>query len=341
MSEPLVALKPFIATVSAGKPLSFDEACEAFSIIMEGRATPAQIAAFLVALRMRGETVDEITAAATVIRSKALPIKAPVDAMDIVGTGGDGAGTLNISTAAALVTAACGVPVAKHGNRAVSSQTGTADVQTTLGINIQADFSRIEQGLREANFGFLLAPRHHESFRHVGPVRAELGIRTIFNILGPLCNPAGVKRYLLGVYAPEWVRPMAETLARLGCEKAWVVHGAGGLDELSTLGANKVCVVQGSSVTEIEVEPEDAGLPRATLEQIKGGDSTYNAVRLQALLDGEKDAYRDIVLFSTAAALLIADKVQDLGEGVAVAATTIDSGKARQLLEDLKRITNA
>jgi anthranilate phosphoribosyltransferase len=341
MSEPLVALKPFIATVSAGKPLNFDEACEAFSIIMEGRATPAQIAAFLVALRMRGETVDEITAAATVIRSKALPIKAPVDAMDIVGTGGDGAGTLNISTAAALVTAACGVPVAKHGNRAVSSQTGTADVQTTLGINIQADFSRIEQGLREANFGFLLAPRHHESFRHVGPVRAELGIRTIFNILGPLCNPAGVKRYLLGVYAPEWVQPMAETLARLGCEKAWVVHGAGGLDELSTLGANKVCVVQGSSVTEIEVEPEDAGLPRATLEQIKGGDSTYNAVRLQALLDGEKDAYRDIVLFSTAAALLIADKVQDLREGVAVAAIAIDSGKARQLLEDLKRITNA
>jgi len=341
MSEPLVALKPFIATVSAGKPLAYAEACEAFSIIMEGRATPAQIAAFLVALRMRGETVDEITAAANVIRSKALPIKAPADAMDIVGTGGDGAGTLNISTAAALVTAACGVPVAKHGNRAVSSQTGTADVQTTLGINIQADFSRIEQSLREANFGFLLAPRHHESFRHVGPVRAELGIRTIFNILGPLCNPAGVKRYLLGVYAPEWVRPIAETLARLGCEKAWVVHGAGGLDELSTLGANKVCVVQDNVVTEFEVMPEDAGLPRTTLAEIKGGDSAYNARRLQALLDGEQDAYRDIVLFSTAAALLIADKVQSLREGVAVAAAVIDSGKARQLLEELKRITNA
>jgi anthranilate phosphoribosyltransferase len=256
MSDALVALKPYIATVAAGQSLDFEAARQAFTLIMEGQATPAQMAAFLVALRMRGESVDEIAAAAAVIRSKALPLQAPEGAIDIVGTGGDGAGTLNISTATALVVAACGVPVAKHGNRAVSSRTGTADVQTQLGINIHADFARIEQSLREVNFGFLLAPRHHESFKYVGPVRAELGIRTVFNILGPLCNPAGVRRILLGVYAREWVRPIAETLLRLGCDKAWVVHGAGGLDELSTLGANYVCVVENGAVQELEVTPE-------------------------------------------------------------------------------------
>lgn len=341
MSDTPTALKPYIATVAAGTALDFVAAQQAFGLIMDGKATPAQMAAFLVALRMRGESVDEIAAAATVIRSKALPITAPAGAMDIVGTGGDGAGTLNISTAIALVVAACGVPVAKHGNRAVSSQTGTADVQTRLGINIQADFALIEQSLREVNFGFLLAPRHHESFRHVGPVRAELGIRTVFNILGPLCNPAGVRRLLLGVYAREWVRPVAETLARLGCDKAWVVHGAGGLDELSTLGANQVCVVEGGQVREIEVLPEQAGLPRSTLDAIKGGDSSYNAARLEALLDGQRDAYRDIVLFGAAAALQIADKVQELTEGVTMAAAAIDSGKARAVVEGLKRITNA
>lgn len=340
MTDALTALKPYIASVAAGKSLDFAAAQQAFTLIMEGQATPAQMAAFLVALRMRGESVDEIAAAASVIRSKALPIEAPEGAMDIVGTGGDGAGTLNISTATGLVVAACGVPVAKHGNRAMSSQTGTADVQTQLGINIQADFACIRQCLQELNFGFLLAPRHHESFKYVGPVRAEIGIRTVFNILGPLCNPAGVRRILLGVYAPEWVRPMAETLARLGCDKAWVVHGAGGLDELSTLGANQVCIVEGGSVREIEVLPEQAGLPTATLEQIKGGDSSYNAQRLQSLLDGTRDAYRDIVLFGAAAALLIADKVQSLPEGVTMAAAAIDTGKARAVVEGLKRITN-
>jgi anthranilate phosphoribosyltransferase len=340
MTDALTALKPFIATVAAGKSLDFAAAQQAFGIIMDGQATPAQMAAFLVALRMRGEVVEEIAAAASVIRSKALPIKAPANAMDIVGTGGDGSGTLNISTATALVVAACGVPVAKHGNRAMSSQTGTADVQTQLGINIQADFALIEQSLQEVNFGFMLAPRHHESFKYVGPVRGEIGIRTVFNILGPLCNPAGVRRLLLGVYAREWVRPMAETLARLGCDKAWVVHGAGGLDELSTLGANHVCVVEGDKVTEIEVLPEQAGLPRATLAQLKGGDSSYNAKRLNALIDGNRDAYRDIVLFGAAAALLISGKVQELPEGVTMAAAAIDSGKARTVVDGLKRITN-
>lgn len=341
MTEPLIALKPLLARVVAGERLAFTEAREAFRIIMGGQATPAQIAAFLVALRMRGETVDEISGAVDVIRSKALPLQAPPDAMDIVGTGGDGTGTLNISTATAIVVAACGVPVAKHGNRAVSSKSGTADVQTALGINVNADFIRIEQSLREVHIGFMLAPRHHESFKFVGPVRAELGVRTIFNILGPLCNPAGVKRYLLGVYAQAWVRPIAEVLARLGCERAWVVHGAGGLDELSTLGPNHVCVVEDGKVSERVVSPADAGLKLATLEQLKGGDSAYNAGRLNALLGGEQDAYRDIVLFGAAAALQLSGRVQDLREGVSIAAAAIDSGRARQTLDGLIRITNA
>jgi anthranilate phosphoribosyltransferase len=341
MSEPLIALKPLLGRVVAGERLSFADAQAAFGIIMGGEATPAQIAAFLVALRMRGETVDEISGAVEVIRGKCLALRAPAGAMDIVGTGGDGSGTLNISTTTALVVAACGVPVAKHGNRAVSSKSGTADVQTALGINVNADFARIETALAEVNIGFMLAPRHHESFRHVGPVRAELGVGTIFNILGPLCNPAGVKRYLLGVYAAQWVRPLAEVLARLGCERAWVVHGAGGLDELSTLGENTVAVVENGQVTERIITPEDAGLPRATLDQLKGGDSAYNAARLAALLNGERDAYRDIVLFGAAAALQIAGKVQELREGVTMAAAALDSGKARQTLDGLIRITNS
>ena len=334
-------MKALLAKTVAGQCLSFAEAEAAFNLIMSGTATPAQIAAFLVSLRMRGETVDEISAAVTVIRSKALAIKAPAGAMDIVGTGGDGAHTLNISTATALVVAACGVPVAKHGNRAVSSKSGTADVQSALGININADFALLERALREANYCFLLAPRHHESFKHVGPVRAELGVRTMFNLLGPLCNPAGVKRYLLGVYAKEWVRPLAEVLARLGCESAWVVHGAGGLDELSTLGSNTVCAVKNGVVSDLVVTPEEAGLPVATLAAIKGGDAAYNAERLRALLDGQRDAYRDIVLFGAAAALLVAGKVNDLRSGVAQAALAIDQGRVRQMLATLAAITNS
>ncbi|MES2604101.1 MAG: anthranilate phosphoribosyltransferase [Pseudomonadota bacterium] len=333
-------LKGFIGKTVGGQSLTFAEAEQAFGLIMGGAATPAQIAAFLVALRMRGETVDEISAAVSVIRAKALAISAPAGAMDIVGTGGDGAHTLNISTATALVVAACGVPVAKHGNRAVSSKSGTADVQTALGINITAELPLIERSLAEANYAFLLAPRHHECFKHVGPVRAELGIRTIFNLLGPLCNPAGVKRYLLGVYAKEWVRPLAEVLARLGCESAWVVHGAGGLDELSTLGSNHVCAVKNGVVTEFEVTPAQAGLPQATLADIRGGEAAYNAERLMALLGGQRDAYRDIVLFGSAAALLVAGKVQDLRDGVAVASAAIDDGKAKKTVEDLIKITN-
>ncbi|MBT5483824.1 MAG: anthranilate phosphoribosyltransferase [Gammaproteobacteria bacterium] len=341
MTDALTDLKPYLAKVADAKVLTFDEAREAFEIIMSGRATPAQIAGFLVALRMRGEQVDEISAAVDVIRSKALSVNAPAGAMDIVGTGGDGSGTLNISTATAIVTAGCGIPVAKHGNRALSSKSGAADVLTALGVNLDADMSLIERSIAEAGIGFMMAPRHHESFKYVGPVRVEMGIRTVFNILGPLCNPAGVKRYLIGVFAQEWVQPMAQTLAKLGCEKAWVVHGADHLDELSTTGENTICEVSGGSVREFNLSPEEAGLPRASLADLKGGDGTYNAERLSALLDGQQDAYRDIVLFGTGAALLIADKAANIKEGVAMAASAIDSGKARSALEDMVKITNS
>lgn len=339
MTDMPTALKPYIAKVSEGQVLSFEEAREAFETIMSGGATPAQIAGFLVALRMRGENVDEISAAVSVIRAKASPVKAPEGAMDIVGTGGDGTGTLNISTATALVVAGCGVPVAKHGNKALSSKSGAADVLANLGVNLDMPMQHIEKAIAEANMGFMLAPRHHSSFKYVGPVRMELGIRTMFNILGPLCNPAGVKRYLLGVYSKEWVRPIAEVLARLGCEKAWVVHGADGLDELSTTGENFVCKVEDGKVTEMVVDPAEAGISKTTLSHLKGGDGAYNAERLRALLQGEKDAYRDIVVFGAAAALLIADRAGDLKTAATIAAEAIDSGKARQVLEKLVSIS--
>ncbi len=341
MTEALTELKPYLGKVADAQVLSFEDARQAFEIIMSGRATPAQIAGFLMALRMRGENVDEISAAVDVIRSKALSVTAPADAIDIVGTGGDGSGTLNISTATAIVTAACGVPVAKHGNRALSSKSGAADVLTSLGVNLEADIARIEQSIAEAGIGFMMAPRHHESFKYVGPVRVEMGVRTIFNILGPLCNPAGVKNYLIGVFAQEWVRPMAEVLARLGCEKAWVVHGADHLDELSTTGNNFICEVSEGMVSEFSLSPEEAGLPVASLEDLKGGDAVYNAERLNALLHGQLDAYRDVVLFGTAAALRIAGKAQDIREGVALAAAAIDSGKAKSVLATLVKITNS
>jgi anthranilate phosphoribosyltransferase len=276
-----------------------------------------------------------------VIRSKALAIQAPEGAMDIVGTGGDGSGTLNISTATAIVAAGCGIPIAKHGNRALSSKSGAADVLTALGVNLDADVDHIEQAISEAGIGFMMAPKHHESFKYVGPVRVEMGIRTVFNILGPLCNPAGVKRYLIGVYSQEWVQPMAQVLAKLGCERAWVVHGADGLDELSTTGSNYICEVKDGEVTEFNLSPEDAGLPQASLEDLKGGDATYNAQRLNALLDGEQDAYRDVVLFGAGAALVIAGKEEDIQKGVSVAAEAIDSGRAKSALAQLVAISNS
>lgn len=340
MSDALTELKPYLARVSDGKVLSFEDARSAFECIMSGRATPAQIAGFLTALRMRGEHVDEISGAVDVIRSKAFAIRAPEGAMDIVGTGGDGSGTLNISTATAIVTAACGIPVAKHGNSALSSKSGAADVLTALGVNLDAEFSLIEESIREAGIGFMMAPRHHASFKYVGPVRVEMGIRTVFNILGPLCNPAGVRRYLIGVFSQDWVRPMAEVLNKLGCERAWVVHGADGLDELSTTGPNYICEVSDGQVSEFKISPEEAGIASAKLEDLKGGEGDYNAERLRALLNGQRDAYRDIVLFGAGAAQVIAGKVDNITEGVAKAAEAIDTGAAKDALKQLVAVTN-
>ncbi len=307
---------------------------------MSGDATPAQIGAFLMALRVRGETVDEITAAARIMRSKALMITAPENAIDVVGTGGDASGTLNISTGSAIVVAGCGVPIAKHGNRALSSRAGAADVLGALGVNIDCEMSLIEKSIREAGIGFMMAPRHHSATRHVAGPRVELATRTIFNILGPLSNPAGVNRLLVGVFAKEWVEPMAEVLGKLGAEKAWVIHGSDGIDELTTTGPSYVSAYENGKVTNFEVSPTDAGIPFSKMEDIKGGDAEENATAMTAMLSGEKGAFRDIVIYTAAAALIVADKASDLKEGAAIAADAIDSGKAQQALAAMVSITN-
>jgi anthranilate phosphoribosyltransferase len=291
------------------------------------------------ALRVRGETVEEITGAARTMRAKASPIEAPAGAIDTVGTGGDGVGTFNISTAAALVVAGCGVPVAKHGNRAFSSRSGAADILAALGVNIDAEAAIVSRAMVEAGIGFLMAPRYHGAMRHVGPTRVELGTRTIFNLLGPLSNPAGAKRQLVGVFAPNWVRPVAEVLGKLGSERAWVVHGDG-LDELTTTGTTLVAELKDGKVTSFEVTPEDAGLPRATLADIKGGDPAANATNLTLLLEGHRGPLRDIVLLNSAAALIVAGRARTLIEGVDQAAQSIDEGKAQRALKKLVAITN-
>lgn len=338
MSEPLTALKPLLAKAASGQTFTADEAEEAFSIIMSGAATPAQIGAFLMALRIRGETVAEITGAVRVMRAKVLPVHAPEGAIDIVGTGGDAAGTFNISTAAALVVAGAGVPVAKHGNRALSSKCGAADVLAELGVNLDAPIPLIEQAIREAGIGFLMAPRHHSAMRHVGGPRVELGFRTIFNLLGPLSNPAGVKRQFTGAFAREWIKPMAEVLGALGSERAWVVHGADGLDELTTTGPTFVAELAGGRVQTFEVRPEDAGLPRAAARDLKGGDRVTNAAAMVQVLSGEAGPLRDVTLFNAAAALIVAGRCEKLKDGVALAAESIDQGRARQALKRLVEI---
>ncbi|KAB7739322.1 anthranilate phosphoribosyltransferase [Parvibaculum sedimenti] len=332
--------KALIGKVAGGLALAPDEAEEAFSIIMSGEATPAQMAGFLMALRVRGETVDELTAGARVMRQRALAVKAPADAIDIVGTGGDGAQTYNISTATSLVVAAVGVPVAKHGNRAASSKSGTADALTALGVNLDIEPDAIARCISEAGIGFMFAPVHHSAMRHVAPVRAELGTRTIFNLLGPLANPASVTHHSIGVFAQRWVVPFAETLRNLGSTRAWVVHGADGLDELSTTGVSYVAELNDGKIRTFEVTPEEAGLPRATLEDLRGGDPAYNAAAIVALLDGAPGAYRDIVLLNAAAALIVADKAATLAEGVKLAAGAIDSGAAKKVLARLVAVSN-
>ncbi len=334
-------MRAILAKVATGATLTADEAERAFDIMMSGEATHAQIGALLMGLRVRGETIDEITGAVRTMRLMALHVEAPPGAIDVVGTGGDAAGTYNISTAAAIVVAGCGVPVAKHGNRAVSSKSGAADVLTALGVNLDADMSLVRKAIWEAGIGFLMAPRHHSAMRHVGPVRVELGVRTIFNLLGPLSNPASVKRQFTGAYAREWIAPMAQVLGNVGCEAAWVVHGSDGLDELTTTGPTYVAALKDAKVRTFEVTPEDAGLPRAEPDDLKGGSPEENAAALHAVLAGKTGPYRDIVLFNAAGALLVAGKVNQLTAGVILAAASIDEGRAAGALAKLVAITNA
>jgi len=338
--ETINGIKPLLSKVADGEQLDRSEAETAFELIMSGDATPAQIGAFLIALRVRGETVNEIAAAAKIMRSKALTVKAPENSIDIVGTGGDGSGTLNISTGAALVVAGCGVPVAKHGNRALSSLSGAADVLGALGVNLDCDIDLIEKGIHQAGIGFMMAPRHHSATRHVAGARVELATRTIFNLLGPLSNPAGVKKLLVGVYAREWVEPIAHVLGSLGAERAWVVHGSDGLDELSTTGTSFVAALEHGTVTTFDIRPEEVGLELSSIEDLRGGDSEYNAAALNALLDGQKSAYRDIVLFTAAAALVVAGKSQNLKSAIKIAEISIDDGMARSALNALVQISN-
>ena len=334
-------MKSFLAKVADGNPLSADEAEAAFSIIMEGEATPSQIGAFLMALRVRGETVEEITGAVRVMRAKALRVKAPNDAIDVVGTGGDASGTFNISTGAALVVAGCGVPVAKHGNRALSSKSGAADVLSALGVNLDADMELVEKAIAEANIGFLMAPRHHSAMRHVGPSRVEMGVRTVFNLLGPLSNPAGVKRQFTGAFSRDWIEPMAHVLGNLGCERAWVVHGSDGLDELTTTGPSYVAELKDGQVSCFEVTPEDAGVARAEPADLKGGSPEDNAAAMRAMLDGKTGPFRDIVIYNAAASLVVAGKADDLKSGAALAAAAIDGGNAKAALDKMVEITNS
>ena len=325
--------KALIAEAATGQPLSSDRAEVAFDMMMSGNATPAQMGGFLMALRVRGESVAEIAGAVRTMRAKALTIEAPPGAIDVVGTGGDATGTLNISTASAIVVAACGVPVAKHGNRALSSKSGAADVLTALGVNIEADMDLVKRSLHEVGLCFLMAPRHHGAMRNVGPTRVELGTRTIFNLLGPLSNPAGVKRQLVGTFDRKLLVPMAEVLRELGSERIWVVHGSDGTDEITTTGRTHVAELKDGKIAEFDLQPEDAGVKRATLQDIKGGDAETNALALNALLDGHVGPYRDIVLMNAGSGLVIAGKAADIGAGAALAAKAIDEGRARKTLE--------
>ncbi|MBZ9810672.1 anthranilate phosphoribosyltransferase [Mesorhizobium sp. BR1-1-9] len=333
------ALKTHIAKVATGTALSFDEAREAFDIIMSGDATPGQIGGFLMALRVRGETVDEISGAVATMRAKMLRVDAPVGAIDIVGTGGDNSHSVNISTASAFVIAASGVPVAKHGNRGLSSLTGAADVLTALGVKIDLTPQAIGRCIHEAGVGFMFAPAHHPAMKHVGPTRVELGTRTIFNLLGPLSNPADVRRQMVGVFMPEWIIPVAETLKALGTEHAWVVHGDG-YDEITTTGETHVAELIGGEIRTFTLTPEAVGLARHTKEELRGGDAAYNAEALRAMLGGAVGAFRDTVLMNAGGGLVVAGKATTLADGMATAVQAIDSGRALQVLDRLVEISN-
>ncbi len=333
--------KPYIAALTDGEPLARDEARAAFSLIFEGAATPAQLGAFLMGLHMRGETVEEIIGASQAMRAAMTPVEAPPCAIDIVGTGGDGAGTYNISTLAAIIAAACGAVVAKHGGKASSSRSGASDVLGELCVKVGISPIAAAACLRNAGICFMAGPMHHPALRHAAPVRAELGVRTIFNLLGPLCNPARVERQAIGVYSRDWLEPLAEALREMGSTRVWLLHGADGLDEATTTGVTHVVALEDGAIRGFDIAPEDAGLPRATAQELVGGDPAHNAKALRAVLAGEKNAYRDIAVLNAAIALVVAGRAVDIREGAVLAATALDTGAAASTLEALVRYSNA
>ncbi|ABD88018.1 anthranilate phosphoribosyltransferase [Rhodopseudomonas palustris] len=333
--------KSIIGKLATGVTLSREESAGAFDAMMSGEATPSQMGALLMALRVRGETVEEITGAVAAMRSKMLRVTAPADAVDVVGTGGDGSGSVNVSTCASFIVAGAGVPVAKHGNRALSSKSGAADVLAALGVKIDITPAEVGRCIKEAGIGFMFAPTHHPAMKNVGPTRVELATRTIFNLLGPLSNPAGVTRQMVGVFSRQWVQPLAQVLKNLGSESAWVVHGSDGLDEITISGPTFVAALADGKITTFEITPEDAGLPRAGADVLKGGDAEANAVALQGVLDGKPSAYRDVALLNAAAALIVGGRANTLKDGVAQGAQALDSGAAAAKLKQLIAVSNA
>ncbi|WP_213740921.1 anthranilate phosphoribosyltransferase [Bradyrhizobium sp. dw_411] len=333
-------LKSIIGKVATGATLSSAESAAAFDSMMSGEATPSQMGGLLMALRVRGETVDEITGAVSAVRAKMLRVKAPADAVDVVGTGGDGSGSVNVSTCASFIVAGAGVPVAKHGNRALSSRSGAADVLSSLGVKIDITPDQVGRCVTEAGIGFMFAPSHHPAWKNVGPTRVELATRTIFNLLGPLSNPAGVKRQMVGVFSRQWVLPLAQVLKNLGAESAWVVHGSDGLDEITLTGPTFVAALDNGNIRTFDVAPEEAGLKRVSGDGLKGGDANANAVALQGVLDGKPSAYRDVALLNAAAALIVAGKAANLKEGVALGTQSLDSGAAAARLKQLIAVSN-
>ncbi len=334
-------LKGLIAKAATGATLSREEAARGFDTMMSGEATPSQMGALLMALRVRGETVDEITGAVTAMREKMLRVAAPPDAIDVVGTGGDASGSFNISTCAALIVAGAGVPVAKHGNRALSSRSGAADVLAALGVNIELTPQGVTRCIKEAGIGFMFAPAHHPAMKNVGPTRVELGTRTIFNLLGPLSNPAGVTRQMVGVFSRQWIEPLALVLKNLGSESVWVVHGSDGLDEITTAGPTYVAALENGAVRTFEITPEELGLKRVKPEALRGGSAKENAQALLQVLKGKGGAFHDISILNAAAALMVAARAKDLKGALALAQASIDSGEAANRLERLVAISNA
>src|SRR5690242_17651034 len=334
-------LKSIIAKVATGATLTRDESASAFDSMMSGEATPSQMGGLLMALRVRGETVEEITGAVSAMRAKMLKVKAPPEAIDVVGTGGDGSGSLNVSTCASFIVAGAGIPIAKHGNRALSSRSGSADVLSALGVKIDITPDHVGRCVAEAGIGLMFAPAHPPAMKNVGPTRVELATRTIFNLLGPLSNPAGVNRQMVGVFSRQWVEPLAQVLKNLGSESVWVVHGSDGLDEITLTGPTFVAALENGSVRTFEVTPEDAGLGRVGGEALKGGDADANAVALKLVLDGKPGAYRDVSLLNAAAALIVAGKARDLKEGVALGTKSLDSGAAATRLKHLVAVSNS